>query len=1729
MKKAIKTTLSILICLIYTAMLLPAAYAAGESLSLVADKITAELFTQNEPDYALTKNIYFDPALLPVPDGCTVEFSSSDSSVIEVVNVDATESSHAYQYGKVIRDKYSDKEAVITMTLSDGTETVKKDFEFTVASLATKIYYSDTFRYPGHAGKFVYEVPGLKSTTPVRYTPSLTYGVGWQSLYTTEFDDETVNGRRFRTLLDNTDNNYSLRAERKFAAEEYNYTRYVFGDKPDGKTELSMRLKMDETQLPQIYIFHLWGTFIDENGSTIRRQVLEMQLQRRSDGHYLSASNATGEKSESYIEVRPENGEWFKLTMTIDVKNQTYDLYYNDEKLNEKSHNFYMKYDESLKIVNLNDFQFNVYRKNPGGCFYLDDMVVRTDSHFLEKNKHLYELRDEIILDTVMIENDGEFNSQGIDSDITIDYSKTDAQNLINSHNISVEWLSDNEDVLSVNGNTINVTKPNLDTKVTLTAKIIDNYTGDFIEENYEAKVICDEATREINEVYNALTAERLTTQVLTAVTDDFSLPEFENVNIQWISNSKHLTNDGKVTRGDEDINVILSAIISKDETSFTARKSFDITILAKGKKVYSADNLYYPGKEGLELNEAGIYYWSNENASQSNRYTNTITVDEDYNYVMASERAEANSKDYNFTKHSLKTAIQKKGEVSFRFKLLHTQKPQLYIFQLFGETRNENNSLSTKQAVEVKIEYTGSGGYIKSASPEVYVLNGELETKRWYTMKIAFDNGKKVYDVYLDGEKLNDAPIDYFNNLAGVTDINQIDFVNMTTFRYNGYREKSGAKLYVDDICAVGYESIEMQTVLYDDGIYRTTDATGVITGSADGKLYIYNPDGQTKEGTAVLAAFDNGKLIWTKMQNVSFSASRRAVILKYEDLDIPFSGNVEVKSYFFGKGNLSPKTDEAVINNSLQEMKPVIMYDSNTGNEYKVLNMFGENIMRCYYTMQCTSADGTKLYFHDADFNLYEYDMVMEKGRFLDRLLNDYTIVTSPLGNVFYVNKDREIIKMDCVTCEKSLVTKIPEDYSTGKVSMIQVNNDESLISVEWSDLKIEPWEDGDYHESRFPVYNLVTGEWMLDITYGFDTPWYAPNHKSINPNPEMGHLELFAHEGEHVKDRVWVMNLETGVPYNVFVQKPYSETESGESAGHEGWTYDGKHVFFVGGASRIGGYSGFTWVGYDGKDRRYITEGAFCHVGIHPYTDRWAIADTSYNGTDSTITLIDCWTGDKYPVATVHQTGVDPGHCHPNFSFDGKTAIFGMYDSNDTISIGWADVSRYIDEAPEVHKYNLSENCTIETAERAEKDEPKKINKNGVTSYHIPADGIMRVQYRGEEIESTAADITVKYLDEGTESIIIEYFVWTTGETNKLVRHTAEIPCTDSGKWIEKTIRIEDINLENMELLEGDFVIRGGTKGAYIESISVALRKEVSEEELHSVLSFEKICSEPMDMITKDLNLPLTLGKDNTAILWESSDESVISNDGKVTRNLAEAKNVTLTATVPEALNFVSVQYNLTVLPSTYNVYKVQNFYYPDDDKLNPVLSGSFINSPNGKTLSVEQDGNYYASFDFGEGGLASGNSASASLYDGANRHQTVYLYTKIKLSGESKNGIDLRTTIRNASTNAVYGNSITVARIKGNNIYTNTGSKLAGSLSSTEFTPVIFKVDLLTSAGAIKVGSGDWVEINSFESSYTYPTDGTKHMLGALNFVRAGSSTPEGILMISEAAAYTEVNE
>ena len=88
---------------------------------------------------------------------------------------------------------------------------------------------------------------------------------------------------------------------------------------------------------------------------------------------------------------------------------------------------------------------YAAYRKNSGGMLYLDDMVVRTDSYFLEKNQDLFRLRDELLLTDIMSDASGSFDGKNISDDITIDYSKTNAQNIMNEKNISVEWISSNE------------------------------------------------------------------------------------------------------------------------------------------------------------------------------------------------------------------------------------------------------------------------------------------------------------------------------------------------------------------------------------------------------------------------------------------------------------------------------------------------------------------------------------------------------------------------------------------------------------------------------------------------------------------------------------------------------------------------------------------------------------------------------------------------------------------------------------------------------------------------------------------------------------------------------------------------------------------------------------------------------------------------------------------------------------------------------------------------------------------------------------------------------------------------------------------------------------------------------------------------------------------------------------------------------------------------------------
>lgn len=76
-------------------------------------------------------------------------------------------------------------------------------------------------------------------------------------------------------------------------------------------------------------------------------------------------------------------------------------------------------------------------------------------------------------------------------------------------------------------------------------------------------------------------------------------------------------------------------------------------------------------------------------------------------------------------------------------------------------------------------------------------------------------------------------------------------------------------------------------------------------------------------------------------------------------------------------------------------------------------------------------------------------------------------------------------------------------------------------------------------------------------------------------------------------------------------------------------------------------------------------------------------------------------------------------------------------------------------------------------------------------------------------------------------------------------------------------------------------------------------------------------EKLCLGNRKNIVDDIELPLTDPKKYTNIRWVSSDESVISKEGKVTRSPEGTKNVTLTAIITRGEDVANESFDFTVL--------------------------------------------------------------------------------------------------------------------------------------------------------------------------------------------------------------------
>ncbi|MGN1059797.1 MAG: immunoglobulin-like domain-containing protein, partial [Clostridia bacterium] len=500
MKRSIDTIFLFLVCFCYvTTAALPAGASSGASLTELAATVTAEWFTDHEPAGAVTRDLTLALPASLAGEGITADFASSNSAVLAISG----------DTGAVTRDAYADQTITLTVTLKRGSETAEKKLSLTVLSRSTRVYMSESFYYPDYEGQLLTNVTPIVDGMGISSSTSSIYGGGWSSTYQTSLDETTTNGRRFKTVLEQADNEYCLYSYRKEAFEEYNYTKYVFKDKPTGKAEMSVRLKFAETEPNQIYLFQLWANYLLSSGSLKRAKPIEVQFHRRSTGHYVTL-NGQGIVHEAI----PETGEWFTCRIAFDLEAQTYDFYINQIKINTDPIDFYDKGDaDHADCQSINDFHFNSYRTYGGGAVYLDDMIVKSDNSYYENNQHKLLLADLMDFSEIAFYDDeSSVSADSVTDSFTLNLTKnSDVAALLAEQNLSVDWDTSNASILSVSGSSVTVMRSLLTKKAVLTAKIQQNGDGVYVEKPYELTIPCLSGTETLNAAYQALRAETMT------------------------------------------------------------------------------------------------------------------------------------------------------------------------------------------------------------------------------------------------------------------------------------------------------------------------------------------------------------------------------------------------------------------------------------------------------------------------------------------------------------------------------------------------------------------------------------------------------------------------------------------------------------------------------------------------------------------------------------------------------------------------------------------------------------------------------------------------------------------------------------------------------------------------------------------------------------------------------------------------------------------------------------------------------------------------------------------------------------------------------------------------------------------------------------------------------------------------------------------------------------------
>ena len=509
---------------------------------------------------------------------------------------------------------------------------------------------------------------------------------------------------------------------------------------------------------------------------------------------------------------------WTDIKMVYDTRNLTYDFYIDNIKVNSEPLATYgsARY-QNTAITAVRTLRIGVmkeaWRKTH---MYVDDVNVRSLTA-LQAAK----------LDAECI---------SIPSKAEADFDLPLTGEIFGS---TISWSSDNP-AITVSEGRATVAYPQTTAEVTLSASITNGEA--VMPKEYTVTVAGDSERMAL--MQNALTAYTFSGQKYVKNSFTANIPyKFDSDTVEITFSDSSVVWDGDsitIAPGAEDKIVTAEvSVTSASGNQFT--KSLELYIPSASVELFY-DGMDYSQNIGQSVAEAEGWTLS-EPDSTTAKFTFAKSPTDESDEVVDVEVITSGSAS-RMASRSIETDIYGKTILQTNIMFGDTL-ANAYPFYVNGEYTNTSYNTVTAQPL-VQLQFVRKDNTIVDVKTGAVVCTRVFPKNVWFNLKLVFEPASKTYDLYIDNEKINTAPLQLYRNMEAekVTAITSLEAgVNKNSWRSEHY--------YIDDL----YVRASEADILYDEYNYLVLPKTAIyditlpLTGAYEGTTVSW----QTSDASAI------------------------------------------------------------------------------------------------------------------------------------------------------------------------------------------------------------------------------------------------------------------------------------------------------------------------------------------------------------------------------------------------------------------------------------------------------------------------------------------------------------------------------------------------------------------------------------------------------------------------------------------------------------------------------------------------------------------------------------------------------------------------------------------------------------------------------------------------------------------------------------------------------------